>query len=113
MNNCELSVAEYQFILRNDFSSFIERAFIELNPQTDFMTAPYIDLLASALEGCRTGRDETTNHQPPATDVEVPRGQRGLPGVALRPRSHKADHLRELWAGSGRQTCSRLENSYE
>lgn len=56
MNNCELSVAEYQFILRNDFSSFIERAFIELNPQTDFMTAPYIDLLASTLEGCRTGR---------------------------------------------------------
>ena len=56
MNNFELSVAEYQFILRNDFSSFIERAFIELNPQTDFMTAPYIDLLASDLEGCRTGK---------------------------------------------------------
>ena len=50
-----LSLAEYGWILRNDFASFIERAFLELNPQTEFMPSPYIELLASALDSCRRG----------------------------------------------------------
>ena len=56
MNNTNpLSPAEYRYILKNDLSTFVERAFRELNPGTSFMSAPYIDLLTSALEECRTG----------------------------------------------------------
>ena len=51
-----LSADEYQVILRNDLASFIERSFYELNPQATFMPNPYIELLAAALERCRTGR---------------------------------------------------------
>jgi predicted phage terminase large subunit-like protein len=51
----QLSREQYRFILRNDFSSFIERSFAELNPGMSFMPAPYIDLLASTLDACRTG----------------------------------------------------------
>jgi predicted phage terminase large subunit-like protein len=52
----ELSADEYQVILRNDLTSFIERSFYELNPQTTFMPSPYIELLVSTLEKCRTGK---------------------------------------------------------
>ena len=52
----ELSLDEYQIILWNDLASFIERSFYELNPQTTFMASPYIELLASTLEKCRTGK---------------------------------------------------------
>jgi predicted phage terminase large subunit-like protein len=54
----ELSADEYQVFLRNDLTSFIERSFYELNPQTNFMASPYIELLASTLEKCRTGKSK-------------------------------------------------------
>jgi predicted phage terminase large subunit-like protein len=56
IDTAELSLEEYRIILRNDFVTFIERAFYELNPQADFIAGPYIDLLASTLEKCRTGQ---------------------------------------------------------
>jgi len=55
-NSITLSSEEYQYILRHDFVSFIERSFLELNPQATFMMAPYIELLASVLDDCRTGK---------------------------------------------------------
>ena len=33
-----LDLAEYEALLRADFAGFAERAFHELNPQTDFAT---------------------------------------------------------------------------
>jgi predicted phage terminase large subunit-like protein len=51
----ELSYAEYEFILRNDLMSFIERSFCELNPQTVFLTSAHIEVMASRLEACRLG----------------------------------------------------------
>jgi predicted phage terminase large subunit-like protein len=51
-----LSALEYQVILRNDLSAFIERSFYELNPQATFVPGLYIELIASALERCRTGK---------------------------------------------------------
>jgi hypothetical protein len=49
------SADEYNAILRNDLTSFIDRSFCELVPQTDFIPGRYIELLASTLEQCRTG----------------------------------------------------------
>jgi predicted phage terminase large subunit-like protein len=54
--NTQLSYAEYEFILRRDLMSFIERSFYELNPQTVFSASPHIEVLASKLEACRQGR---------------------------------------------------------
>ena len=50
-----ISSAEYQAILRHDFMSFIERSFYELNPQTELLIAPYIEIMAAKLEACRQG----------------------------------------------------------
>ena len=43
-------------LLRLDFSSFIERSFFELNPQTKYSHNWHIDVIAEALEQCRTGK---------------------------------------------------------
>ena len=51
-----LSYPEYHTILRHDFASFIERAFMELNPHEVLSMAPYIEVIASRLEDCRMGR---------------------------------------------------------
>jgi predicted phage terminase large subunit-like protein len=50
------SQKEYAYLLRRDFVSFIERSFYELNPQTDFILGPHIELMACKLEACRLGR---------------------------------------------------------
>jgi predicted phage terminase large subunit-like protein len=50
-----LSTAEYQALLREDLTGFIERAFYELNSQSVFLPGQYIELLAATLDRCRTG----------------------------------------------------------
>jgi predicted phage terminase large subunit-like protein len=51
-----LSLREYVTALRIDLVAFIERAFYDLNPQTRFLPAPYIELMAAYLEDCRSGK---------------------------------------------------------
>jgi predicted phage terminase large subunit-like protein len=51
-----LSQEEYEYVLRNDFVSFIERSFYELNPQTKFVSGAHIELIATKLEACRQGK---------------------------------------------------------
>jgi predicted phage terminase large subunit-like protein len=52
----QLSPQEYSALLRRDFVSFVHRAFAELNPQTKFLLAPFIELMTSRLEDCRSGK---------------------------------------------------------
>jgi predicted phage terminase large subunit-like protein len=51
-----LTAQEFQAVLRSDLTTFIERAFFELNPQGVLVPGRYIELLAAALEKCRTGK---------------------------------------------------------
>lgn len=46
---------ESQALLRQDFMSFIEMAFNELTPGTQFVFARYLELIAAKLEACRRG----------------------------------------------------------
>jgi predicted phage terminase large subunit-like protein len=55
MSKVSLSFTEYEFVLRHDLMSFIERSFYELNPQTSFSSSPHIEVMASRLEACRRG----------------------------------------------------------
>jgi predicted phage terminase large subunit-like protein len=52
----EITKNEYRAILRKDFVAFVERAFRELNPQTQFQHNWHIDVIAEALEQCRAGK---------------------------------------------------------
>ena len=61
-----LSPTEYEFVLRRDLMSFIERSFYELNPRTSFSRSPHIEVMASRLEACRQGKAKRlVVNQPP------------------------------------------------
>jgi predicted phage terminase large subunit-like protein len=51
-----LTTNEYEYVLRHDFLSFIERSFYELNPQTQLLMSRYIEAMATKLEACRQGK---------------------------------------------------------
>jgi predicted phage terminase large subunit-like protein len=51
-----LTRAEYQALLRQDYGSFIQRCFHELNPQAEFLWNWHIEVLAAKLEACRQGK---------------------------------------------------------
>jgi predicted phage terminase large subunit-like protein len=50
-----LSPELYDYLLRQDLASFVERAFYELNPQAAFSPSHHIEVIASQLERCRKG----------------------------------------------------------
>lgn len=52
----KITKEEYQAVVRNDFVAFVERGFRELNPQTEYQHNWHIDVIAEALEQCRTGK---------------------------------------------------------
>lgn len=51
-----LPFRDFQYLMRRDLATFIERSFLELNPQATFVTSPHVDVMATFLEKCRTGR---------------------------------------------------------
>lgn len=52
----ELDDLTYAALLRGDLSSFIERCFRALNPQTPFLSNWHLRLIAAKLEACRLGQ---------------------------------------------------------
>jgi predicted phage terminase large subunit-like protein len=46
----------YAYLLRHDLCAFIQRSFLELNPQTKYQSNWHIELLAAKLEDVRRGR---------------------------------------------------------
>ena len=46
---------QYEFVMRRDFVTFLERAFYELNPKARLIMAPFLQLMAAHLENCRQG----------------------------------------------------------
>jgi predicted phage terminase large subunit-like protein len=50
-----VSQVELDVLLRNDLSTFIERAFVELNPETELAWSKHIEVMAAKLEACRRG----------------------------------------------------------
>jgi predicted phage terminase large subunit-like protein len=52
----KINKQEFRVVLRNYFVAFVERSFLELNPQTEFQPNWHIDVIAEALEQCRAGK---------------------------------------------------------
>src|SRR5690348_5757852 len=55
MPTLALSLPEYDAALRNDFHTFVERSFMELNPGTEFANNWHLEVMAAALERCLAG----------------------------------------------------------
>lgn len=52
----DITEEEYYALLRNDPGLFMERAFVELNPQTHYFPNWHIQKIAQVLEECRLGK---------------------------------------------------------
>ena len=50
-----MSAAEFQIFARNDFYTFMHRAFLELNPRSSFLHNWHNELIAAKLEACHRG----------------------------------------------------------
>jgi predicted phage terminase large subunit-like protein len=62
----KLPQSDYKTLLRRDLNAFIERSFCQLNPTAVFLPNWHIEVVASALEGCRRGEiTRLVINQPP------------------------------------------------
>ena len=52
----DLTRAEYEAVLRQDFTTFVARCFHELNPQAELAMGWHIEVIAAALTAVREGR---------------------------------------------------------
>jgi hypothetical protein len=52
----DLSLGEYDAILRSDLGSFAERCFCDLNPQAQFLPNWHIEVIATKLMAVREGK---------------------------------------------------------
>ena len=52
----KLNRNDYNALLRHDPVAFIERSFLVLNPQSQYMPNWHIEMIAAALEDCRLGK---------------------------------------------------------
>jgi hypothetical protein len=50
-----LTPAESRILLRQDFGSFVQRCFYELNPQARFLWNWHIEVVAAKLAACQSG----------------------------------------------------------
>lgn len=50
-----LAASRYEALLHTDFCAFIHRAFVELNPQTQYLPNWHIEMMAAKLEAVRRG----------------------------------------------------------
>ena len=51
-----LTRAQYNFLLRHDFTTFAGRCFKDLNPQTSLATNWHLEVIAAALTAVREGK---------------------------------------------------------
>jgi len=52
----QLTRAEYDTLLRQDFMRFVERCFYELNPQAELALNWHLDVIAAKLTAVREGK---------------------------------------------------------
>jgi hypothetical protein len=55
-SRAKLTPAEYHALMRLDFYAFIERCFLQLNPNQEFLPNWHIEVIAAMLEACRQGK---------------------------------------------------------
>src|ERR1700676_2568237 len=104
----ELSRDEYEYFLRRNLMSFVERSFYELNPHTKFLNSPHIEVLISKLESCRQGKIRRLIINLPPRSLKSLCASIAFPGLVSGSRSGGADSVRQLRPRSFGQTSPRL-----
>jgi predicted phage terminase large subunit-like protein len=74
---------EYRVLLRRDFYTFVERSFLELNPETKFLHNWHIEKIAEELEKCRQGETKRLIVNVPPRSLKSHAGSVALPAWLL------------------------------
>ena len=98
-NNIQISPQEYQALLRKDFYSFIEHAFYEINPETQFLPNWHIEKIAQELEECRLGNTKRLIINLRQQSVELPPTNRPVAYVAHLSEPARAAVQKAAWRG--------------
>jgi len=94
-----LSNDEYQVMCRQDFYTFMHRAFCELNRDAVFYHNWHNELIASKLQSCLDGQTTRLIHQSAAEIFKVSRRLNLFSSVCARTLAERADRLRQLRPG--------------
>ena len=81
-----LTPAEYQVLLRQDFVSFAARCFQDLNPQAELAMNWHLEVIAAKLTAVREGKNPASDYQPAAASSEILDGLDRLPGLVSGAR---------------------------
>ena len=90
--------------LRLDFAAFAQRCFRELNPLVPLAMNWHFEIMPAKLAAVHAGRDPAADHQRAAAPSEIAVGLGRVSGLVSRAPARHADRLRQLCAGSRRQT---------
>src|SRR5438067_12337413 len=96
----QILLQEYEALLRKDFSSFTERSFYEINPQTRFLPNWHIEKIAQELEECRLGNTKRLIINLPPRSLKSHCASVAFPRLAAWAQSECSNHLRLLRARS-------------
>ena len=104
----ELTRAQYDAVLRNDFALFAARCFHQLNPQAELAMNWHLEVIAAKLTAVREGKIRRLIINLPPRHLKSFDGLDRLSGLVSRARPEHADPLRQLRAGPRRQIVARL-----
>src|SRR5215468_9514851 len=102
-----LTRAEYDALLRNDFSLFVARCFHELNPQTELAMNWHLEVIAAQADRGAGRQDPAADYQPATAASQILDGLGRPSGLVSRARPVGADPLRQLCPRSRRQARPR------
>ena len=105
-----ITIDEYQALLRVDFYAFIERCFLQLNPQTRFYRNWHLEVMAARLEAWRQGKIRRLIINVPPRHLKSHCASIALAawisGTILRLR-YCASAMRRIFPTSSRATAAR------
>jgi len=95
-----LTAAQYQAVLRQDFATFAARCFHELNPQATLAMNWHLEIIAAKLTALRQGKIRRLIINLPPAASEIPNGFDRVSGLVPGPRPLGAASLHQLCPGS-------------
>lgn len=104
---------ELNALWRTDFASFIERSFLQLNPETPYLPNFHIYKIAEHLEKCRRGEIKRLIINVPPRSLKSHCASVAFTAWLLGHNPAEQDYHRQLWARFSRQARARLPKRNE
>jgi hypothetical protein len=112
INNTAFTQTELDALLRQDFSAFLNKAFLTVNPGRSFLEGWYLRTIAHQLQGVRRGGVPAASDQHPSAISQIVYLLGRIFGVLPGARSGDANQLHKLFPGPGEQVFARCQDHH-